>query len=483
LELVDIQAVAPTLAVRDRLQDAQADQILVRNQAMSVETMAARHGLSPDHEQQLIARRADVREANYNPNEPRDEKGRWTRTGSIGSLPPVDPPYPDDPYDDEDDDDTSDSDEPGDGASEEMPFGLWVAASGDTDEPGSTRPRLTLAAARRAIQRANLRTSAVLGRRTGSGEPVPEYFPNIKFSGNPSPADKLQFYAALLTLGDKGGEMGKALVSMAISEKKAINENKPLIVNIAPGHNPLVESHARRAKRTLDLPNTPNYVPPEEVRKTGEDRARAAIASEKAYPLPGEGEPARAAREERTKAGESAFLEKELKELESIYKSKKPENAAALVLGHELGHALIELRDPQPTAPHGGNVTLVENPLRRSLFRGAGGARETYNGFQVPTREQYENAQAALKSSKGAREAFATDYQRQTGQPLPAEWRPVAEAYVAEYETLVNLFRSVDVAKDYPAARQRILDVIVGMLLQGIPREQQATSGPRKEEG
>jgi hypothetical protein len=82
LELVDIQAVAPTLAVRDRLQDAQADQILVRNQAMSVETMAARHGLSPDHEQQLISRRADVREANFNPNEPRDEKGRWAADGS-----------------------------------------------------------------------------------------------------------------------------------------------------------------------------------------------------------------------------------------------------------------------------------------------------------------------------------------------------------------------------------------------------------------
>jgi hypothetical protein len=60
------------------LQDAQADQILVKNQAMSVETMAARHGLSPDHEQQLIARRADVREANFNPSEPRDERGRWT---------------------------------------------------------------------------------------------------------------------------------------------------------------------------------------------------------------------------------------------------------------------------------------------------------------------------------------------------------------------------------------------------------------------
>ena len=83
LELLDIQAVAPTLAVRDRLQDAQADQILVRNQAMSVETMAARHGLSPDHEQQLISRRADVREANFNPNEPRDKRGRWTTDGRV----------------------------------------------------------------------------------------------------------------------------------------------------------------------------------------------------------------------------------------------------------------------------------------------------------------------------------------------------------------------------------------------------------------
>ena len=36
LAAVDIRGIAPTLAVRDRLQDAQADQILVRNGAMSV---------------------------------------------------------------------------------------------------------------------------------------------------------------------------------------------------------------------------------------------------------------------------------------------------------------------------------------------------------------------------------------------------------------------------------------------------------------
>jgi hypothetical protein len=50
LSAVDIRAIAPTLAVRDRLKDAQADQILLRNGAMSVQTMALRHGLDPEQE-------------------------------------------------------------------------------------------------------------------------------------------------------------------------------------------------------------------------------------------------------------------------------------------------------------------------------------------------------------------------------------------------------------------------------------------------
>jgi hypothetical protein len=86
LALVEVRAVPPTLAVRDRLQEAQADQILVRNGAMSVETMAMRNGLSPEHEQQLIARRAAVREHNFNPEEPRDERGRWTTGGSDSTI-------------------------------------------------------------------------------------------------------------------------------------------------------------------------------------------------------------------------------------------------------------------------------------------------------------------------------------------------------------------------------------------------------------
>lgn len=44
---VEISAVPPSLAVRDRLREAQADQILVRAGAMSAETMARRHGVEP----------------------------------------------------------------------------------------------------------------------------------------------------------------------------------------------------------------------------------------------------------------------------------------------------------------------------------------------------------------------------------------------------------------------------------------------------
>jgi len=53
LRLITVAAFAPGLASRDRLRDAQADRILVAAGAMSVETMAVRHGLDPRHEQRL----------------------------------------------------------------------------------------------------------------------------------------------------------------------------------------------------------------------------------------------------------------------------------------------------------------------------------------------------------------------------------------------------------------------------------------------
>ena len=54
LEDVEIQGVPPSLAVRDRFKEAHADEILLRNGAMSVQTMAVRHGLDPDRERRLI---------------------------------------------------------------------------------------------------------------------------------------------------------------------------------------------------------------------------------------------------------------------------------------------------------------------------------------------------------------------------------------------------------------------------------------------
>ena len=58
LTAVDVQAIPPTLAVRDRLREAQADQILVRNKAMSTQTMATRHGLDAEREQRLTGQTA-----------------------------------------------------------------------------------------------------------------------------------------------------------------------------------------------------------------------------------------------------------------------------------------------------------------------------------------------------------------------------------------------------------------------------------------
>jgi hypothetical protein len=54
LRAVEIQGIPPSLAVRDRLKEAQADRILVQCRAMSVETLAMRHGLDPKREQQLM---------------------------------------------------------------------------------------------------------------------------------------------------------------------------------------------------------------------------------------------------------------------------------------------------------------------------------------------------------------------------------------------------------------------------------------------
>jgi hypothetical protein len=60
LTSIDIRGIPPALAVRDRLKDAQADQILVRNGAMSIATMSLRAGLDPEQEERLIGGQGNV---------------------------------------------------------------------------------------------------------------------------------------------------------------------------------------------------------------------------------------------------------------------------------------------------------------------------------------------------------------------------------------------------------------------------------------
>ena len=54
LRRVDIRGIPPTLAVRDRLKDAQADQILVRNGAMSVRRWPCATGWTRSRSRQLV---------------------------------------------------------------------------------------------------------------------------------------------------------------------------------------------------------------------------------------------------------------------------------------------------------------------------------------------------------------------------------------------------------------------------------------------
>ena len=60
LTAVEIQGVPPTLTVRDRLKEAQADRILLAAGAMSPQTMAMRHGLDPDKEGDLLRQAAET---------------------------------------------------------------------------------------------------------------------------------------------------------------------------------------------------------------------------------------------------------------------------------------------------------------------------------------------------------------------------------------------------------------------------------------
>jgi len=260
------------------------------------------------------------------------------------------------------------------------------------------------------------------------------------------------------------------------------------VVDIKRGNNPLVQPYkGSDTEIHLNLPDTDNYVPPLEDRQKWANQKEAEINALQAAEQP-------AAR---------AKFNAEKKELEAIYNSP---NAAALVLGHELGHAVVGLRDPtlespyqpavppkaavpaqparpavpawgtarpyqpaqparpaQPAqpghpekpataeAPWGGNVTLVENELRKNLQ--VGERRQTYDGLRAPAQQMYDDAAAALHHQPSAAQRFAAEYFQQTGKPLPNDWQATARAYVKEHEKFEQFMKQGNMSAEEKTER------------------------------
>jgi hypothetical protein len=92
-DIIDIQCEAPSIPAKSELDEAQANQIRVQGGWKSRQTVQQEEGLDPQRELQNIedynrrmstgdkAGSLPVQETNFNPNEPRDERGRWTKVG------------------------------------------------------------------------------------------------------------------------------------------------------------------------------------------------------------------------------------------------------------------------------------------------------------------------------------------------------------------------------------------------------------------
>ncbi len=100
-EVLDIQCEAPSIPYKSALDEAQANQIRVQGGWKSRQTVQQEEGLDPEREMQNIEeynRRmgaaekqgpAQVQEANFNPDEPRDERGRWTKDSEESPTAPA----------------------------------------------------------------------------------------------------------------------------------------------------------------------------------------------------------------------------------------------------------------------------------------------------------------------------------------------------------------------------------------------------------
>ncbi len=92
--IIDIQCEAPSIPIKSELDEAQANKIRVEGGWKSRQTVQQEEGLDPQREVQNMEeynRRvgtgqqtgpAQMQEANFNPDEPRDTRGRWTKAAN-----------------------------------------------------------------------------------------------------------------------------------------------------------------------------------------------------------------------------------------------------------------------------------------------------------------------------------------------------------------------------------------------------------------
>ncbi|HLN30405.1 MAG TPA: hypothetical protein VK395_21865 [Gemmataceae bacterium] len=134
--LIDIQCEAPSILARDEQDEAQANQIRVTGGWKSRQTVQQEEGLDPEQEMQNIeaynerfgqggqggpsgkAGPVPVHEANFNPNEPRDKRGRWTKDAVGG---------------------TSGAEENPNGSTEFFPLGISQVVNAGGDEDGTQK--------------------------------------------------------------------------------------------------------------------------------------------------------------------------------------------------------------------------------------------------------------------------------------------------------------------------------------------------------
>jgi len=261
---------------------------------------------------------------------------------------------------------------------------------------------------------------------------------------------KLRVYKALLLLATRGGKLGKALALGAIETQQG--PVRSIAVNFVSEWSNVAGTH-RRSRKILNLQDTEHFLPTREQLDAERNwynqvkqrflqnpyaRIPAVIQSKKDPKLvinfpntPGLSWWRR--RKVFLDHLDRLLRDADIRRKELLPLYSDPEKAAAVTLGHELGHALIGLHDPGESSPQircGGNVTLVENRLRKAFNLPA---RLTYNGFTIPAErnvdkkelERFREFMARYERAHWARKDRLVEYlqervdqlQRKLGNP------------------------------------------------------------------